>query len=808
MPRPQSIRNRVLAGSLAALLALVAALALIAWSYAKRAADEAYDRVLAAAVISIADGLQVEEGFATVDVPQAAFAMLGASRMTRVFWRVASPNGAFLTGHYDLAQEEPRPSGGGVRISDASYRGAPIRLASASRYFVAGDVADWAVIRVAETREARDALAAELSRNILTPVLLAALAAVAMLWFGVTRAVAPLAEVGADMARRSPLDLAPIPAGHPREVAPLVDALNGFMARLAASLGATRAMTADAAHQLRTPIAALRAQAELALGERDPRATRRRIERVLANAQALGQIQEQLLNAATIAHRLEAQPRLPVSLRAVIEEALEQLDEEALARIDLVLPARDAWVEGDQIALREMVQNILGNALTYAPAGPVRAQVAAMAGAVAEIVIADRGPGVPDNEKAAVFQRFRRGEAGRIAPGTGLGLSIARDVAQACGGEIGLEDTEGGGLTVRVRLPAMSAPAQPVAASATLLAAVVILGSLLAAAPLAAQTRSFPAAGPSTATLQILSDGEHETLRTLIEAFQARRAGVAVEYRALSSGLLRQAVITSPFSEIPPDLVISGALDQQVRLVNDGHARRLSAPAIRQAPAWSRWRDELVGFTREAMVIAYDPHAIPPTETPRTRLRLAQMLETDRKAMKGRVIIYDIAFSGIGYVFAAFDAAASPVSWRLARALGDAEARLAESSGDMLIALERGEAALAFGIEGSASVRARIAASNLAIAPLEDYGVAVSRTALVPKGARNPLLAEEFVAFLVSPEAQSLLGEASTSEEQARQADRVAPTATIPLGPASLVYGDERKRSRFLDTWIQLILKP
>ncbi len=114
-----------------------------------------------------------------------------------------------------------------------------------------------------------------------------------------------------------------------------------------------------------------------------------------------------------------------------------------------------------------------------------------------------------------------------------------------------------------------------------------------------------------------------------------------------------------------------------------------------------------------------------------------------------------------------------PVSWRLARALGDAETRLAESSGDMLAALERGEAAIAFGVEGSASVRARVARSGLALAALEDYGVAVSRTALAPKGARNAALAEEFVAFLLSPEGQARLGEAALARAEADGADRL-----------------------------------
>lgn len=811
---PRSIRNRILMGAVLILGLLVLLLAGIARQYSVRAADEAFDRVLGAAALSMADALQLEEGFVTVDVPQAAFEMLGSARSTRVFYRVAAPNGAFLTGYYDLAADEPEPQSAALRLTDSTYRGAPIRLASLGRYIVAGEMADWAVVRVAETREARNTLADELFRNILLPVLLACSLALLLVWVGVSRAFAPFGQLREELAQRQSSDLQPLTGTYPREVGALVRALNDFMARLATSFATTRTLVADAAHQLRTPIAALQAQAQLAQNETDPVALRHRIGRIHANALIVGQLQSQLLASATIAHRLEAQPRTPVNMRDILAEIVDRLDDDALARLDLHNQPEGAptLVLGEPIALREMLRNIVDNAFCYVPTGLITLSLSADPAQQQVIVeVSDSGPGIRDEEKPLVFERFRRGDSARETPGSGLGLSIARDVALACHGALDLTDTPGGGLTVRVRLPlhAEADPQHGRRGAVLMLAGLCLLACALPRS-VKADDRLFPAISPfGSERLIIASDGEHQTMAGLIAAFQVRYPTIAVEYRALPAGLVYQSVITAAVSDNGPDLVVSGAVDLQVKLVNDGYARQHQSTETERLPDWARWRNELFGLTYQPMVFAYDPRAIKPADMPRTRLRLAQFLESNIAAYRGRVITYDIGRSGVGYIYAAFEAGVSPLAWRLMRALGDVEARLAETSLEMLGALEKGEAAIAFNLAGSTEVYERARATGLAIVATEDYRIVTTQTALVPRSARNLAAATRFLDFILSPAGQDRLGEAALLPETPPPQRRSGvPETTIPLGPAMLGYSDQRKRGRFLDTWIQLVLKP
>ncbi len=456
IPLPASIRNRVLIGATLAIAVLLIALAALARQYATRAADEAYDRTLSAAVVAFADSFQLDEGLVTVDVPRAAFEMLGANGVTRVFYRIASPTGAFLSGYYDFANEMPDPASGAVQIRDFEYRGEKIRLASAARYLALTDFANWAVVHLGETREARDALADELFRTILLPALAASGLTLALIWFGVSRAFRPFARLRTELAGRAPGDLTPLEGRHPREVAPLIRALNDFMARLSASLGSMRQLVADAAHQFRTPIASLRAQAEVARDETDPAMLRERIRRIHANAVYLSRLQAKLLTSATISHRLDLRQGKPVDLREVIADVVDRLDDATLPRmvLDLGAASQPAIVIGERIALHEMIRNLIENAGVYAEKGAITIRLRPdEADTRLVLQVIDHGPGIPPEDRERVLQRFQRGAQAGESPGSGLGLSIALDVATASGGALALDETPGGGLTATIELP-------------------------------------------------------------------------------------------------------------------------------------------------------------------------------------------------------------------------------------------------------------------------------------------------------------------------------------------------------------------
>jgi two-component system sensor histidine kinase TctE len=185
------------------------------------------------------------------------------------------------------------------------------------------------------------------------------------------------------------------------------------------------------------------------------------------------------------------------------------------------------------------------------------------------------------------------------------------------------------------------------------------------------------------------------------------------------------------------------------------------------------------------------------------------LLEGNRATFRGKVITYDIGRSGIGYIHAALEAGVSPVAWRLMRSLGEVEAQIAETGIEMLEALARGDASIAFSLAASPEVRARADELGIPLVATEDYQIVTTRTALIPRAARAPAAARLFLEFALSPEGQAVFGPAALIGRDAPPSRRAgAPVTTVPLGVAMLSYSDQRKRGRFLDTWIQLVLKP
>jgi Signal transduction histidine kinase len=451
-----SIERRLLITTACLFLVIGSVLVVMVRAYATRAADEAFDRVLTASVLAIADTVGIEEGAVAVDIPYSAFAILGTSRLNRVFYRVTGPDGALVSGTPTLGLDIPAPQDASLQIHDADYRGDPVRIASVQRYRVdtVTGTGGWIGVMVAETREARQELAAQLTFNGMLPAVAIALLSGGLILVSVRSAFSPLRLIESDLRARRPSDLSRIDREVPTEVSALVAALNEFMERLGSVLDGVKRVTADAAHQLRTPLAAIQAQAEVGLEEaQDPNA-RRRFSRIHHNARDASLLANLLLSDATTMHRLETQEREVVDFRNAIHAALRMLRaESAYARmiqsLDLVVQAEPVPVVAEPVVLREMVRNLVENAFIHAP-GPTDVELAVM-DERAILRVMDRGPGIPDAAKGKIFQRFARVDARH--PGTGLGLAIAKDVAVAFGGSISVADREGGGLIVQVVLP-------------------------------------------------------------------------------------------------------------------------------------------------------------------------------------------------------------------------------------------------------------------------------------------------------------------------------------------------------------------
>jgi two-component system sensor histidine kinase TctE len=315
-------------------------------------------------------------------------------------------------------------------------------------------------VQIAETRAKRDRLARRALVSHAVPDALFFAVALGVVWFGVARGLAPLDKLRAELAARSHRDLRPVPEGQaPEEVRPLVRELNNLLARLAGAIETQERFVADAAHQLRTPLAALQAQVEAARRGPVPPELVPTFDQLLAATRRTAHLAGQLLTLAAVDPRAERpfQPE-PIDLAELLQESVGEWVVRADAkRVDLGIELKAAPVSGESLLLRELAGNLVDNALSYAPAG---SEVTVRTGLLADrpiLEVEDTGPGIPPTEREVVFERFHRVK-GSPGEGSGLGLAIVREIAHRHGATVAVETPPGGkGTVVRVVFPARRA---------------------------------------------------------------------------------------------------------------------------------------------------------------------------------------------------------------------------------------------------------------------------------------------------------------------------------------------------------------
>jgi signal transduction histidine kinase len=457
MRRQTSIKRDILFGAISLLAVLGVGLFLYVRNFSQNAADTAFDRVLAASALSIADSIRVEDGNLTLELPLAALEILGAARETRAFYAVRAPDRSLITGYADLPDPKPGSPDPNPNFFDAVYSNSPVRVGTVRRYIDFGEKSGWVSVTVAETREARTQLATLILKNSFAPMAVAGLIICLLISKGLNMAWAPLVALETELSQRAPADLTPIRTPVPKEVASLVSSLNAFMQRLDGVLSTLRGIAVETTHEMRTPLASIRALAEVAASEPDPALLRSYVRRILANAVDATRIVNQLLAEAAIAHHIETSTNPHCDFLELYLQAVERLPTDNMQRCrltDLSTAHEDFLVCGAPLVFRELIDNLLDNALKYAPDSTVEIDLRTSTdGSAIEFDVADRGPGIPDPEKTLVLERFQRGSTGTAVAGTGLGLNIAKSAALAAGGDLSLLDRPGGGLIVRVVLP-------------------------------------------------------------------------------------------------------------------------------------------------------------------------------------------------------------------------------------------------------------------------------------------------------------------------------------------------------------------
>jgi two-component system OmpR family sensor kinase len=316
------------------------------------------------------------------------------------------------------------------------------------------------VVQVAYPHATRRALARDLSLRMVLPELLFIPLLVLFMAWVVRRGLAPLRQVSQRVEDRDASRLDPLPTGDvPAELRPLIEEINALLGRLAASMAAQRRFVADAAHELRTPVAALSLQVQVAERAARPAERSAAFGELRKGTERATRMVEQLLRLAQLAPDALPPSFEPVDLASVAREVVGEMAARASAEgIDLGADAADAApVLGARAELHSLITNLVDNALRYAPQGSeVTVRVSSEAAHVAMAVI-DAGPGIAPAEREAVFERFQR-RPGDSTPGTGLGLAIARAIVERHGGAISLEVALPRGLAARVHLPRLTAP--------------------------------------------------------------------------------------------------------------------------------------------------------------------------------------------------------------------------------------------------------------------------------------------------------------------------------------------------------------
>ncbi|MBN9028845.1 MAG: sensor histidine kinase [Rhizobiales bacterium 63-7] len=446
-----SLRAQLLAWVTATLAAVLCVNLFLGLKQAQETADIVTDNMLLGSARVIAEAVRVDAGgMIAVDIPPAALEIFNTGYGDRVYYRVATPWGNIVAGYDTLAMPDRRGAGQNMRFRDMDIR------ALAIDHPVVGLGEDGVVeVVVAVTRNGEEALRRRLwLSDFMYQFVLVAVAGLVTL-LGLQRGLGPVlrlrdAVLASRRERLEPFD----PASVQMELRPLVHALNDYMDRVQKQMAAQRRFVANAAHQLRTPLTLLMTQAAVAARETDPASRTEALQSLTRSTRHASRLAEQLL-ALT---RAEPGSRAPRAERIDMAEAaravLEAHAEEALRRnIDIGLEVKGpAPVVGDGAMLREMIVNLVDNALRYTPApGEVTVGVRCEGDEVV-LTVEDSGPGIPEGERGQVFERFYR-IMGTQAEGSGLGLAIVREVVDGAGGSVMLATAAAGGLSVVVRLP-------------------------------------------------------------------------------------------------------------------------------------------------------------------------------------------------------------------------------------------------------------------------------------------------------------------------------------------------------------------
>lgn len=442
------------------LLSLLVLSGAAAYGIALNFARDEFDRALYESAYDIAQlSIQAaKNGQPPSLLPREASELILSDKYDKVYYNIRDTTGLLLSGEEEI--DAPPPAFDRRKNKDEQFyedviAGNKVRVVSIPLLLQTGAEQNLIHIQVAETLNKRRLLAEKILTGLILPQTLLILLAAGIVWFAVKRSLRPLGMLEASVAAMSPADLSPIQAPDaPTEAQPLINAINGLVQRLQAVLDAQNRFIADAAHQLRTPLAGLKAQIALAARQNSPQDMHHSLGQLTLGAERLTHLVNQLLSAARNEPGADRSLQMvTLDLNALAQATTSEWVNAAVKRgIDLGFESAPSpiWIKGDSLRLSELLGNLLDNALRYTPRSSM---VTVRVTAEGMLEVEDNGPGIPEQDRERVFERFHR-LLGNAAEGSGLGLAIVKEIAQIHGSTVSVGSGPGGiGACFRVKFP-------------------------------------------------------------------------------------------------------------------------------------------------------------------------------------------------------------------------------------------------------------------------------------------------------------------------------------------------------------------
>jgi two-component system sensor histidine kinase QseC len=445
-----SLQLQLLAGTLTFVGAVWLVLSVVAWREAESEAEELFDAHLAQTAALLVVLSSEESGDLPEELPSHRYAR-------KVAFQIWSDKGKLLARSITAPREPLTDESKG--FSDRRIDGRHWRIYSKR------DEKHRHRILVAETYEARNAVGRELAKHLLTPLVFA----LPMLAFGLVLLMRhrfkPLQRLASSIGQRSPDRLDPIAlSGVPSEIQPIIEQINRLLQRVSDSIDQERRFTADAAHEIRTPLAVIRTYAQVAAAAVEPEERERALTSVVQASDRATHLLGQLLTMARLDNDAITRNFVICDLRKIAVDVIAEITPHALEKqVEVMLDeGASTWVSGEPALLAVLLRNLIDNAIRYSPAGTFVAVTIKPVDGQIRLAVSDQGPGIPAHERERVLSRFTR-LAGNAAPGSGLGLSIALRIAQIHGTTLLLQDGPGEyGLSVCVTFPATAPTVQKV----------------------------------------------------------------------------------------------------------------------------------------------------------------------------------------------------------------------------------------------------------------------------------------------------------------------------------------------------------